>query len=425
MTSTCDSTVRAFLWLATIFCVWAPQPAAGQEWTRFRGIDGSGVVHDVGLRGWPEAGPRIHWRQPLGEGFSQIVVSGEFLYTLFAAGDEEFAGCFRTADGSEVWRRSIGERFVEEWGNGPRATPTIDEGRLFALGAKGKLFALDASDGEVLWSLDLTAAYHVDRPPPIIATVLPPDEETETTEFYGYASSPLVVDDVLVVYTGAGDGRSLVGLDKRTGETLWTAFDHIVGTSSPVLGTLNGRQQIVAMLFNELVSVTPSGETLWRHPWHPTFTQPLLLEPDKVLLYTSLDIGAELLHLTADGETVTVEPSWEYRLLRNAHSSAVAFGDHIYGFDNATLRCVSAADGEMVWSKRGLGKGTLSIADGLLVLLSDQGVLALATASPEGYAELGRTKVFNGPSWTAPTPAQGKVFVRNHQEMVCLDFQGE
>ncbi len=398
--------------------------ANGQDWPRFRGPDGSGVIREAGLGAWPEGDPQAIWRQPLGEGFSQIVVAGDLLYALYAVGDEEFAGGFRVSDGSLVWKRLIGEKFVEEWGNGPRATPTVDGGTLYVLAAKGRLFALNAADGQVAWEMDLTEAYHIDRPPPNIASVLPPGEEEETTEFYGYSSSPLVVGDLLVVYTGAGSGRSLVGLDKRTGKELWTVFDHLIGTSSPISGSMNDRAQIITMMFHELVSVSDAGEILWRYPWQPTFTQPLLVAPDKVLISTSFDIGALLLKVDGEGAAAQVEPAWDYRLLRNTYSSPIFYDGHIYGFDNATLRCVSAASGEMMWAKRGLGKGTLSIADGKLVLLSDRGTLALAEASPDAYQELGRAKVIDGPSWTAPTPAQGRIFLRNHQEMVCLDFRG-
>ena len=400
------------------------QSARGQEWSQFRGPDGSGVVSETGLGAWPESGPRTLWRQPLGEGFSQIVVSGDFLYALYAVDDEEFAGCFRIADGSLVWRRVIGEKFVEEWGNGPRATPTVDGDTLYVLAAKGGLFALNTADGKVIWEVDLTTEYHIDRPPPNIASVLPPGEDTETTEFYGYSSSPLVVGDLLVVYTGAGSGRSLVGLDKRTGKARWTALDHLIGTSSPLSGSVNNQRQIITMMFNELVSLSIAGEILWRYPWQPTFTQPLLVGPDKILISTSFDVGALLLQVGEDGGQAKIESKWDYRLLRNTYSSPIAFDGHIYGFDNATLRCISAENGEMQWAKRGLGKGTVSIADGLLLLLSDHGMFALASASPQGYEELGRTKVFDAPSWTAPTPAQGRVFLRNHEEMVCLDFRG-
>ncbi len=397
---------------------------SGSGWTQFRGPNRSGVSQETGLRrSWPEGGPPVLWRRPLGEGFSGIVVSGDHLYTLFAVGDETFAGSFRVADGTEIWRVRIGDKFLDEWGNGPRSTPTIDGSYLYFLTTRGMLFALHSEDGRVIWRLDISERFGKVSPSYDLTPFLPPDEHVIIGQF-GHACSPLVEGNLVIVYTGAGDEESLVALDKHTGEIRWTACDHGVSYTSPVVVSIAGQRQIVMSLPGEIVSVGTSGEVLWRYSWASVVVaQPVFVPPNRIFVSTVYDVGAMLLEVQAGRDPVYVEPRWQSRLMRNTWSSSVSYDESIFGFDNATLRCLAAKTGELHWAKRGFGKGTLLIADGLLILLSDRGVLALAEAAAKGYHEIGRVEVLDGPTWTMPSLAQGKLFLRNHEEMVCLGLR--
>jgi len=402
-------------------------PGSGRpahDWPQFRGPDRSGISEEVGLRrSWPEGGPPVLWRRPLGEGFSGIVVSGDYLYTLYAVGDDEFARCFRVTDGSEVWRYRIGDTFLDEWGNGPRSTPTIDGHIVYILSPRGMLFAMDDKLGEVIWHVDITARYGRGTPLFDMKNFLPPEEGVGTGEF-GHSSSPLIDGDLLIVYTGAGDGKSLVALDKHTGETRWTALNNETSHSSPIGVSIAGQRQIIMLLPGEIIAMQPSGQVLWRHPWaRAVLSQPVFVPPDKIFSSTIYDVGTLLLQVRTTRNNTGVEILWQNRLMRNCWSSSVLYEGHLFGFDNATLRCLSLKTGELRWAKRGLGRGSVVIIDGLLILLGDHGILTLAEASSESYRETGRIKLFAGPSWTAPTPVQGKLFLRNQEEMICLNLR--
>lgn len=400
------------------------------EWSQFRGPGRSGVAAETGLvRSWPEQGPDILWRHPIGEGLSGIAVAGERLWTMFAEGDEEFLGCFRVRDGGELWRISVGETFRDEFGTGPRSTPTLDGELVYALGGKGRLVAARRATGEPVWQLELHSEKLGFYGPQITPTGTPTG--VLQLPLFGYAGSPLVVGEHLVLESGTGGGGTYVALDKKTGEVRWTALDEPGMTySSPMTIEVDGRREIVVLTMSEVVGLLPTGEVSWRHPWSVTVAQPVFVPPDKVFVSTTNhagydnEPGAMLLWIrSADGRT-TAEPVWRNRAMRNVAAASVYYEDNIYGFDNATLRAIAAATGETRWAQRGLGKGSLIIADDLLFLWGDQGTLTLAEASPESYRQLGQVKVFEaGRTWTPPTLADGKLYLRGNRELVCLDVK--
>jgi outer membrane protein assembly factor BamB len=401
----------------------AENPPPAGEWHQFRGPDRSGRSAETGLlHGWPEGGPPVLWERELGEGFSSFSVSGDRLYTQFAVGEEEFLGCFRRSDGEELWRQPVGEKFHENFGNGPRATPTLDGDTVYALGGKGRLIAADAGTGEVRWQLELTEKYGI-RDPQTLNPMA--SQEGLQLPLYGYSGSPLVVGELLIAETGARHGRSVVALDKATGEERWTALDEEIGYASPILVELDGQRQIVALPGNAIVGLSLDGELLWRHPWAVNPSQPVLVPPDKIFVSTVSDQGALLLRVDGggDGEEAKVEEVWRVRRFRNAWNSSILHRGYIYGFDNATLRCIDAATGELQWATRGLGQGNLIYADGLLIGLSDRGKLVLVEPTPEEYRELGSVQLLEGRSWTPPTLADGILYLRNHEKMVAVDLR--
>jgi outer membrane protein assembly factor BamB len=215
-----------------------------------------------------------------------------------------------------------------------------------------------------------------------------------------------------------------VAFDKATGKQRWAALDTPAGYSSPIVVTIAGVRQYVFVhtAGREVVSLLPDGTVHWRHPWTSgAIAMPVFVPPDGVLVSASADVGAMLLRVkTVDGKPA-VEEAWRNQLLKNHFSSSVVVGGHVYGFDNGTLKCLDAATGEQKWAARGFGKGSLIAADGLLVILSDRGLLALAEANPESYRELGRSQVFASKTWTAPTLAGGRLYLRDLAEIVCLE----
>ncbi len=419
---------RLCAWLTAAAASASAIAASDASWSEFRGPQRSGVSAETGLApSWPADGPPLLWRRNLGDGFSGISVAGERFFTLFADDSKEYAGAFKVADGGEIWRLPIDDEvFSGEFGRGPRSTPTVAGGMVYALSGHGKLTAVDADSGKLVWQADLFRDYGFFGPqwspggPPVGELQMP---------IWGYSYSPLVEGDLVFVETGSGKGKSYVALDRRTGEERWTTLDHPIGYSSPIAVTAGGERRIVAVADTDLVSLSLDGRLLWRLPWAPTIGQPLFVPPDGVFVSTvplvNMDGGSMLLRMNADGEAVTPEVIWRNQSLKTLWSTPVVVDGHAYGFDNATFRCLRLADGERVWAKRGLGKGTVIAADGLLYIYSDRGQAILAAASPEGYQEKGRIQVYDvARTWTPPTVAGGRLYLRGGDELACFDVGG-
>jgi outer membrane protein assembly factor BamB len=387
----------------------AADPSTGTDWPQFRGPQQNGVSLEKGLlRSWPASGPKVLWKKPIGSGFSTVTVVGDALYTLAAEGESEMAYRLRESDGEVVWRVPIGPVFPETFGAGPRSTPTVEGDVLYALSATGRLHALKTKDGARLWEVDLTKEFG------------------SPTPNRGFAPSPLVDGELLLLEAGGTAGKAVVGLDKKTGKVRWSALEGKPGYVTPLAVTIDGVRQYVFVrtIAGDIVSVLPDGKVHWQHPWKAgAIASPLFLPPNRIFASASEDVGSVLLEIgKADGKT-TVREVWNSRLMKNHFSSSVLYEGHIYGFDNASLKCIVAATGEQKWVQRGYGKGSLIAADGLLYILSDQGQLILADATPAGFHEKGTLKVMNGKTWTAPVLSHGRLFLRDEDEMLVLDVR--
>ena len=238
--------------LAGLLLTVAVLPARGEDWPQWRGPRQDGISRETDLlEKWPEKGPTELWHVPLGNGFSAVSVVGDRAYTCFGAADGEFAVCINVADGKTIWKTRLGNLFKGgEYGDGPRATPAVDSGRVFALGGQGALCCLDAADGHVVWACDLLPKFGGK----------PAD--------YGFAASPVVIGDQLVVVVGAGGGKSLAAFDKTNGAIRWTSLDDKLGYSTPVAVTVDSMPQIMVLMGEALVSVSPKdGKEYWRHEW--------------------------------------------------------------------------------------------------------------------------------------------------------------
>ncbi|HSF39154.1 MAG TPA: PQQ-binding-like beta-propeller repeat protein [Thermoanaerobaculia bacterium] len=387
----------------------AALPALAGDWPRFRGAKQDGISPETGLpRSWPEGGPRVVWKRAIGEGYSGVSVASGRLYTQDSDEKTEFVLALDAATGKEIWRVPIGDKLVDPMGNGPRGTPTVDGGTIYALGSMGRLAALQAADGGTIWTVELVQAFGAKRPT------------------WGYSGSPLIDGDLLVLEVGGTEKRGIVAFEKATGKVRWGAKEGDAAYSTPVLMTIGGIRQYVTSrrAGPETVSLLPDGTLHWTHPGPPTVvTSPLFIPPDKVYVSAGDDGGAVLFRVKTEGGKATTEELWKTRGMKNHFHNAVLVGEHLYGFDNATFKCISVATGEPAWAQRGLGKGSLlATADGLLIVLSDRGKLLLVEATPESYKELASVQAMEGKSWTSPTLANGKVYLRDEDEMIALDL---
>ena len=397
--------------------------ADGADWPQFRGLERSGISPETGLLdAWPEDGPPEIWRRPLGEGYAAITVVGDRLYTMYGemveptqgeaeSGGEgeavgrEFAAAFDRDTGEELWRTDVGAKHDTEFGNGPRSTPTVAGDTVYVLGSLGRLAALSTEDGSVKWQKELTEDFGAERP------------------YWGFSTSALVDGDMVIVEAGGKEGKTLAALKPENGEVIWSTGDLGAGYNSPLRVEQGGTVRYVHVVGGQLFSVDAEGNEVWSHEWPQGETHAMPALAGDGLIYASgaEGVGAQLVKVSADGSSV--EKVWDNRLLRNHFSSAVVHDGVIYGFDNATLKAASVEDGSLIWAKRGLGKGSLMLADGHLIVLSDKGKLVLVETGTEKYSEKGSVQAMDDLSWTAPTLSRGRLFVRNHNEMVSYDLR--
>jgi outer membrane protein assembly factor BamB len=395
--------------------------SASTDWPQFRGPHRDGVSSETGLvASWPEEGPKEVFRRPLGNGFSAISVVDGRLYTMFADDAErpedgsptgnEYAAAFDAETGEEIWRTRIGPKLFDEFGNGPKATPTVIGDEVFVLGGLGNFASLSASDGSKNWEVDIKETFGSNQ-----AT-------------YGFATSALIEGDVVVLDIGAEEDKGYAGLDRKTGEVLWTGGPMMWGPGygSPLLVEMDGERQVVILAAARLRAIDTAGNESWGVEWPrgETHSMPVFIPPDKFFASGAGDIGAAVYQVKKDGEAWSVDELWKSRVMKNHFSSSVYHDGHIYGFDNATFKCVDALTGEQKWAKRGLGRGSLIVADGRLIVLSDRGRLVLVEADPEAYVEVGSVQAMGGKCWTAPVLSNGRLYLRNHEEMVSYDLNG-
>ena len=399
----------AFRSLLSAAALLAAGAALAADWTQYRGPSRQGTTAARDLApSWPENGPPVAWRRPIGGGYSSVVGHGGRLFTMEATADEEAVLALDAETGDTVWRVPVGPFVQAELGDGgPRSTPAVAAGRVFAVSSQGRLVALSADDGELVWQHELTDWGPLPR--------------------FGYAMSPLVEGDLVVVEAGERQKEpGVLAFDRQTGELRWSALEGPTGYASPVVATIGGVRQFVFTRFTEVVALSLDGEILWRHEVapHAAIPMPVLVGSDRVFVSSSEDtFGGLMLRVTREGDGYRTDELWSQRLMRNHFNGSVEVDGFIYGFDNGTLRCLDAATGERRWSRRGFGKGSLVAAGNLLLVLGDGGLVALVQADPAGYREAGRLQLTaGGRSWTEPSVTGGRLLVRDFDEIVSLEL---
>lgn len=390
-----------------LLAVLLPGSAAGNDWPNWRGPGFDGVVTATPLADREAFGLEVAWRRELGSGYSAVVVAGDTAATLFSDHTDDFVVALDSATGAERWRYRLGPTYGGHDGSedGPAGTPTIAGGRLFALGPRGLLVALDLASGGLEWQVDLAQRFAPREPG------------------FGFTAPPLAVLEVVVVSVGATGGNTFVAFDAATGEIRWSAGDDTVSYESSILATLGGRRQIVGISHHRLTGIAPGdGAVLWSFEYHPGepfgTSQVVSLGDDRLLVQD----GAETAVYRFAGEDV--EPPlaevWRRQVLGNGLSVPVAHGDHLYGFAGNFLTAVRLEDGEKVWKSRPPGGTGLVLADGQLITLGKGGDVVAVRATPEGYRESARVHALGAPGPTYPTLAGGRIFVRNTREIAAV-----
>jgi outer membrane protein assembly factor BamB len=376
----------------------------GADWPGFRGPHRDDVVSGVRIKtDWTASPPVAMWRRPIGPGWSSFAVRGGLIYTEEQRGPAEVVACYRLDTGQPVWAHRDTARFWESNGGaGPRSTPTLSEGRVYTFGATGILNALNAADGGVVWSRNAAS-----------------DTGTKTPQ-WGFASSPLVVDGMVVV----GVAGQLVAYDCGTGARRWAGPAHGVSYSSPQLFTAGGVAQVLLLSEAGATSVAlADGKLLWEHPWpgYP-IVQPALTGDGDVLMSVTDSSGTRRIGVSQGPSGWTVAERWTSKGLKPYFNDFVVHNGYAFGFDGSILSCIDLKDGKRVWKGGRYGNGQLVLlADqDLLLVLSEEGELALVGATPDQFRELARFPAIEGKTWNHPVLAGDVLLVRNGQEMAAF-----
>jgi outer membrane protein assembly factor BamB len=400
------------------FLVAALAAASGVEaqlsWTQWGGpsADFSAPASDLATT-WPESGPVELWSRPLGPGYSAILYEQDRLYTMLLSESQESVICLDARTGDTLWQRPYESPPYENqkgYGVGPRSTPLISGDLLFTVGITGEMLALDKSDGKLLWSRNLLG-----------------EDFAGTSLTHGYSSSPVAFESLVIVLVGGEDG-AIVAFDQDNGRIVWRTQDFRNSYSSPTIVNIAGKEQVLIFMAEELIGLDPAnGELLWRYAhsnqWSTNISLPLVADGHLIFL-SSPQVGARGLQIEQVDGRFEVEELWSTRRIQFYHASAVLQGDWVFGSSGVTAPSLMAAvnirTGEIAWRKRGFAKANTVEADGQLVILDEDGVLYLATATPDDLVVRAQTQLLDRLSWTPPTIVGNTLFARDRSRILAV-----
>lgn len=393
------------------------------DFPQFLGPERSASVNVKLARDWTEHPPKQLWRHEIGAGWSAFSVVADHAVTMEQRGDSELVTCYHVPTGKLEWAHATDTRYdTVSGGVGPRSTPTVVDGLVFALGATGHLVCLDAATGTCRWEKDLLKEY--DIPPQVDADAV----------FWGRSNSPLVVDSMAIVPIGGQEGRlvSLAAFETATGKMVWEAGKRQISYSSPSVATVAGVKQILTVNEDTVSGHDPkTGRVLWEHPWparsnaDPNVAQAVAIAPDRVFLSKGYRRGAALVELRPQGDgTFTTAIVWENSSVMRTKFANVALHDgYAYGLSDGILECVSLATGKRAWKNGRYKHGQLLRAEDLLLVLSERGEMVLVEASPEPDRKvLGQFQAIEGQTWNNLALAGSRLLIRNAEEAACYEL---
>jgi outer membrane protein assembly factor BamB len=405
--------IQRFLpFLTIVAACWQPVSA---DWRQFGGPATNFHVEAKGLAAsWPAA-PPVMWKRALGKGYSGITIAGGVLYTMYRTATDEVVLAAKADTGATLWEHKYAAPFTAsmqmENGSGPHVTPLVTEHGVYAIGILGQLRCLDTATGKLKWQLDLPAKFGLSIPD------------------RGYSASPIAYRDMLFVR--AGRGSAIVALRQQDGSLVWKSGAFGYSGATPVLGNVEGFDQVVVFGSDEIAALNPlNGDLQWSKQ-HTTqyglnISAPVWGEDDIVFCSSAYGTGSRALQVRRAGDRVEAQELWFNNQVRIHFTNAIRVGDYVYAssgdFGPAPLTAIHAKTGEIAWRDRTFAKANLLYADGKVILLDEDGVLALARVSPKGLEVLGKTSLTQTRHWTAPTLDGTRLYIRNEREMLALDL---
>lgn len=400
------------------FILVAALEASAADWPQWQGIDRTAVSKETGLlQTWPKEGPTLAWKTTgLGEGFSTPSIDRGRIFAMGARDKTELVICLDEQGGKELWSTRLGPGNTGGGDPGPRCTPTVDGNLLYALGRRGTLVCLEVATGKEVWRKDMRKDFG------------------GKVGGWEYSESPLVDGDKLICTPG-GEKATLVALDKKTGATIWQAAVPNIGQaeySSIIVANVAGTRQYVQFLGRGVVGVAAAdGKFLWRYdsPANTTAncSTPIIFD-GFVFAASGYGTGGGLAKLSKEGDAFKAEEVYFTKKMKNHHGGMVLLNGYIYGSDEGFLTCLEAKTGKVMWDARQPGKGSIAYADGRLYYRNEggKGPIFLVEATPEKYIEHGR---FDQPertklaSWSHPVIANGKLYIRDQDLLLCYDVK--
>jgi len=393
--------LAVLLWMSLSSAVQA------DDWPNWNGSNHDGISRETGFAdAWPQDGLPIEWTREIGTGFSSISVAGERLFAMGHKDGVETVWCLNCRSGKVLWTHEYpGELIPNLHEGGPCSTPTVDGDRVYTVGKEGQLYCLDMADGKVLWEKMLQQELDVKLPE------------------WGFSGSPRILGKQLILEAGR-----VVSFDKSNGDRLWQTEIHEAGYGSAAVFQ-HEEKTLIATLDCDGVRIVDSADgtqiafTAWKSPYRTNATTPIVMG-DQIFVSTGYKIGCGLFRLQGE----SLELVYKNTEMRNHFNNSVLLDGHLYGFDGdahlgrlVTLTCIDFTTGNLAWRQRGLGCGSLLIADDKLLVLTEDGTLVLAKASPDAYVELARSAFLEGRCWTVPVLSDGRVYGRNAGgKLVCV-----
>lgn len=381
---------------------------AKSDWPNWRGRNYDGAAPAKNVFNFTKGyGLKAVWKKTLGQAYSSVSISEGRAFTMFSDTAFDYLIAFDAQTGAELWRYKIDSMFVGQGGshNGPSSTPLVYGNAVYALGRKGQFFALDVKTGKKLWETNLLKEHH---------GLLP---------FHGFTTSPIMLGEVLVLETGGTKSNAISGFNKNNGKLLWSAGTDTVNYQSPIFASINGQPQLLFAGDKYVYGLDhKSGKKLWEfhHNYNSQSFTPLPAGANRIMLMGGRE--SMLLEVSNAGENFHTRELWKSREIKQTLTPTVHHEGYLYGYSGAFLTCVNAATGERVWRSRPPGDGFLILVDGHLVVLTKTGELHIAAASPAGYQEKASLKLFEGPTWTPPSFAEGRIYARSLQEIASIEI---
>jgi outer membrane protein assembly factor BamB len=391
--------------------------AASNDWLLWGGPRRDFVTEFTGFAStWPADGPRKLWTRPLGDGYSPIAVEGNVLYTAYHRGTEDVIVAIDADTGKNIWEFVYESRF-QAWdpkgvGPGPYAMPQIVEDRLVTASGAGKIHSIDKKTGRSVWSRDLYSEFG------------------GTRLEWGYSCHALPYKDSLILLAG-GRGSGALALRKSDGSVIWKNLDFRNAHSSPLLIEVDGQPQVVALLASEVIGIDPeNGQRLWQHPHNTNYglaiSTPVWAPGNLLFVSSAYSAGSRVLQLNQSNGKTAVKELWHSPRLQSHFATLIRLGDYLYfssGDGTALMTCVNIRSGEIAWQQRGFAKAQLvAAAAGKMILLDEDGTLALVEATPKELRVLAKTSLLQKTAWTPPTLVGTKLYLRDRKDLMALDL---